>query len=63
MSNPQQPDMVLMLASLCDAMKRLEWAIENRDDARDYYLEEAKKRRRYVESKILPEDSGGPSDG
>lgn len=56
----KQPDTTLLLASLCDGIKRLEWAIAAAGEDRTYYLEEAKKRRQYVEKHILGDDTKGP---
>lgn len=43
--------LVLAVACLCDGMKRLEWAI-NEPNQRDYYLEEAKRKRESAERDI-----------
>lgn len=52
--NEKDPDIYLLLASLCDAIKRLEWAmLAGTTVDQRAYIHEAKKRRAYVEEKIL----------
>jgi len=42
------------IATLCDVIKRMEYAMQSSNiNDREYYLEEAKKRRKQVEKKIL----------
>lgn len=52
----RDPDLPLLIATLCDAMKRLECAIESDAVDRKGYLEEAAKRRKYVENKLLEDE-------
>lgn len=61
MKNPRTGDdftvneCVLMIAGLCDVIKRLELAIQNSGENRAYYVAGATEKRRDIERKILGE--------
>ena len=50
MSNP---DYLKMIAGLCDAMKRLEWAVSTSGADRKSYLRDCQKRRSVVEDELV----------
>lgn len=50
MSNP---DYLKMIAGLCDAIKRLEWAVSTSGDDRASYMKDCKRKRSLVEDELL----------
>lgn len=50
MSNP---DYLKMIAGLCDAMKRLEWAVSTSGADRKSYMKDCKRKRSLVEDELV----------
>lgn len=50
MSNP---DYLKMIAGLCDAMKRLQWAVSTSGADRESYIKDCKRKRSLVEDELI----------
>ena len=59
MSNP---DYMKMIAGLCDAMKRLEWAVSTSGADRKSYMKDCKRKRSLVEDELVKSASQKSQD-